>query len=422
MAFGGAAVRPSELLIDQKIEAKIEPVLSELGARPYFPRPDDRSDFRQRPGAPPYGDINARFAKLEVGLRLWVDIPRETQIRLATDPDFAGLVHFNHVFFGESVQPAQGTLDFYHGGPGGPAVATSPPALQPESANRPPDIALLDTGLPANLNIIHPKVMNRVLSGGALWPLPSGELDPLDDPANIVLDTQAGHGLFICGLITKMTQVIQGMPPLEIQSCRVMHSDGVVDEAMLVNTLVGLAAAGPRVINLSLGGYSVDDELPVPLHNAISGLLSSGHVVVAAAGNAGGTPYSTRKFWPAAMAGVIAVGAYDSISGGATLWPKSNGADVYAPGVGVRSTFVEWPLPNQAGTPVFHKGATWSGTSFAAPLVAAAIAASLAGSNQTAAQWLGALTDAPASWPTTPGKNVAVAKKFVMTANPATWA
>jgi subtilisin family serine protease len=66
-----------------------------------------------------------------------------------------------------------------------------------------------------------------------------------------------------------------------------------------------------------------------------------------------------------------------------------NWVDVYAPGMTVYSTYLQatWLLPNDAPPPRPMDGwATWSGTSFAAPQVAAAIANTLRQSGGTARQ------------------------------------
>ena len=126
------------------------------------------------------------------------------------------------------------------------------------------------------------------------------------------------------------------------------------------------------MINLSLGGYTLDGAPPLLLARPWHGLLDGNdRVVVAAAGNDG---LADQKFWPAAFAGadldwagqVVAVAAHD----GKELYEWSNrGAWVTlaAPGADIVSTYVH---RDNFGTGM----AQWSGTSFAAPAVAAAIA------------------------------------------------
>jgi len=104
--------------------------------------------------------------------------------------------------------------------------------------------------------------------------------------------------------------------------------------------------------------------------------VGSDSVVVAAAGNNS----STRLFWPAALKGVLAVGALDKA--GKLRAPFSNHGwwvDCSAPGVDVLSSFVEYEETGPAvpgRTPqTFKRWATWNGTSFAAPKVAGEIVA-----------------------------------------------
>ncbi|MEA2590127.1 MAG: hypothetical protein QOH66_3054, partial [Actinomycetota bacterium] len=111
---------------------------------------------------------------------------------------------------------------------------------------------------------------------------------------------------------------------------------------------------------------------------------------VAAAGNQG----VARPFWPAAQKRVIAVGALDP---GAQTAPEAKATGAMAPaayrnfggwvdagalGAGVSTFFLEWSdpvLPLGPGVALaardFHGWAKWSGTSFATPAVAGAIAA-----------------------------------------------
>jgi len=100
------------------------------------------------------------------------------------------------------------------------------------------------------------------------------------------------------------------------------------------------------------------------------------------------------------------VGAFDSCDGAQVPADFTNhGAwvDVCAPGVMLRSSYVKGTWQASDGARVFERGARWSGTSFAAPLVAAEIARRqvLAGGSRTARQaaddLLAELPDSP--WP-----------------------
>ena len=117
-----------------------------------------------------------------------------------------------------------------------------------------------------------------------------------------------------------------------------------------------LAAMLPRVnapvINLSLGGYTQGDIAPPSA--TVFAQLDPNVAVVAAAGNHG----SDEPFWPAAFKRVIAVGGLDTTSGPPTRAGFSNygdWVDIYAPGVGVRSTYLKarWQQPDDpTGWPI----------------------------------------------------------------------
>jgi len=115
-----------------------------------------------------------------------------------------------------------------------------------------------------------------------------------------------------------------------------------------------------------------------PVIGLLLGALAAGFAVVAAAGNNN----SQEPFWPAAFKRVVSVGALDTRDGTARLAGFSNhGAwvDVYVPGVRILSTYLEatWKLPSDPEPRALDGYAYWSGTSFAAPQVAAMTANAL---------------------------------------------
>jgi subtilisin family serine protease len=158
---------------------------------------------------------------------------------------------------------------------------------------------------------------------------------------------------------------------VRVRIVKVLDANGICTEADLAAALVGLDDVD--VVNLSLGGFSHSDHPPVLLQAALATLLENfDRAVVAAAGNEGS---DDRPYWPAAFAGtslpfarqVVSVAAHD----GSQLCPWSNSGpwvDLAAPGSDIVSTYVTHPE--------FPTGfARWSGTSFAAPFVVAAVAA-----------------------------------------------
>lgn len=234
----------------------------------------------------------------------------------------------NHVLSGQPL---------FFGGPGGPpAPATAPPYEPGEPCDV--TVAVLDTGLAP-----HPWLERWYSDDIAETP---------DADGDGALDRQAGHGTFVAGLI------LRHAPGVRLRVLRLLDSDGLCDEAALLRALAVLRGGGPiDVVNLSFGGHTFDDAPPLGLAEALAGFPA----VVACAGNTA----SSRPFWPAALPGVVAVGALD---GDARAGFSAYGpwVDVWAQGVGLTSSFLDYGD--------FRGYATWSGTSFAAAVVAGALA------------------------------------------------
>lgn len=265
---------------------------------------------------------------------------------------------------------------------GGPADQAQVPVEVPSApahgtpSSREVNVAILDTGIAA-----HPWFESEP------WYADCGleDAELLDmAPEDDVLDSQAGHGTFVAGIVRRHA------PGAQLVPMRVLASDGVCDELDLVRALHRLRrwSAGRDkpidVVNLSLGGYTFDDQ-PSPLVADALMALGRGTVVVACAGNAA----SDRLFWPAAMKNVVAVGALDS--DGSDRAPFSNygwWVDACAVGERVTSSFVTFdgsvPSTGDHDQDRFSGYAVWSGTSFATPVVAGAVAAAMASDDVTA--------------------------------------
>lgn len=221
------------------------------------------------------------------------------------------------------------------------------------------------------------------------------------DPLIGELETTVGHSTFISGIVRQVA------PDAQVLAIRIMHSDGVVNEYDLIEALgllacrVADAEAGDMdkmvdVVSLSLGYFDesrADVTYSSGLWQAIEALLSLGVVVVAAAGN-----FSTRRhFYPAAFSTLPTPGPVPLISVGA-LNPNGTKAlfsdggrwvTAWAKGASVVSTYpydIDGCVSPQvkmdgreALDPDDYAGgfAVWSGTSFAAPLLAAHIARQL---------------------------------------------
>jgi Subtilase family len=256
----------------------------------------------------------------------------------------------NHLVHGQPM--------WWTGPAGRPRPAAPPPAPRVAAVRRPVTVAVLDTGLSP-----HPWY------DATDWYAAQRDevAEVLDADLDYELDAQAGHGTFIAGVL------LRHAPGARIRAKRVIGGDGVGDELDVLRALAWLASWGRAdVVNLSLGCHTYDDR-PSPLVARAIAALGRRTVVVACAGNHA----SDRPFWPAALKHVIAVAALD---GADRAWFSDYGwwVDACAPGVGVASCFVRFdgPRPPVRGIDPdeFHGYASWSGTSFAAPAVAGAIA------------------------------------------------
>jgi hypothetical protein len=354
----GFLYRPRQVLFETGI-MQTQPVETEL----------------QRQGGVPDDQLNGGFVKAKLPVQAYlmppeVDIPelvaqlRERRERGEPVPN----VSPNHVFCGE---PGD-----YHGGPYGEPASASPfsEAGYGKPAKGAPEIAVLDTGYDTQIEILHPGLEPRVAFQ------PGTQENPLTPSG--YLAQEAGHGTFIDGIIMQLA------PPVSILQVTLLNPAGVTDDASLALAISALGNSVP-VINVSLGGYTQGDSAP-PASSAAIAALPDTVVVVAAAGNNG----SNEPFWPAALKSnnVVSVGALDTTLGAPQVADFSNygtWVDVYAPGMNVYSTYLQanWLLPNDNPPPRPIDGwAIWSGTSFATPQVAAAIANTLLQSGVTALQ------------------------------------
>ncbi|MFP5334956.1 MAG: S8 family peptidase [Actinomycetes bacterium] len=310
-----------------------------------------------------------------------------------------------------------GTGDHLVAGRGGRAPVTwvgQRPHRRPdrELTGRRPVVAVLDTGCGP-----HPWLDGVVQTDVRLDGVPAGLTDPATDPeahGDLVgplvgaLDTHAGHGTFIAGLVHQIC------PDADVLAIRVMASDGVVKESALLHALGVLRVLAQRyrdsggadgravdVVVLSLGYHheSPDDAaFDTPLLAAVTALGELGCAVVAAAGNSATTdPLYPAAFAPHAGGPVPAVvdGCVPVTSVAATnpdgtvalfsnagtwirCWQKGAALVSTMPTTfnGGRQPVVRYTAPD--GSPRatldpddFRDGfGVWSGTSFAAPVCA----------------------------------------------------
>jgi len=175
----------------------------------------------------------------------------------------------------------------------------------------------------------------------------------------IIMDSGA-HGIFSQEIVERMT----GHRPdlIEMPQNAPAAAFGFFVESTVLDAIDRVDPGLASVINMSFGTVTCNNEPPPLLADAIASKLDAhgGLIIVASAGN----DSSDRPSWPAALPDVIAVGAladditracFSNYNGDFGAW-----VDAWAPG--------------QEVSPSATSG-QWSGTSFAAPQVTAALVA-----------------------------------------------
>jgi subtilisin family serine protease len=202
-------------------------------------------------------------------------------------------------------------------------------------------------------------------------------IDPLDampSPPDGFLDLGAGHGTFVAGVVQQVA------PGADIAVYRALDSDGIGSKVDIACAMVRAVRDGAQILNLSLGLETLDDRPPVAFEVAleliddIAAKRGREVLVVAAAGNYG----RARPCWPAASCQVVAVAGLTQHLAPAQWSSRGPWVDCSTLGEGVWSTYVagtESPLVDP-DPEVFPKDAwaLWTGTSFAAPQIAGAVA------------------------------------------------
>lgn len=255
-----------------------------------------------------------------------------------------------------------------------PTVVQYPALYWPEQANAAGngklspagavDVAVIDTGL-----------TKQRRSDGWLDPSTvTGDIDELDRYAELTyLDFAAGHGSFAAGVVQSIE------PQARIRLYLALDTDGVGNLADVADAIVTAARAGAQIINLSLGIRTQDGQPPSVLVKAIDTVnaLPDPPLLIAAAGNFG----DFAKTFPAGCDTVVAVGSLTSAldrsrwsNYGSWVSCSTIGEGIVAPYVRGRTdprfgAIKHFPV---AGTE--DSWAAWSGTSFAAPQITAAVA------------------------------------------------
>jgi hypothetical protein len=275
---------------------------------------------------------------------------------------------------------------------------------------RRPVVAILDTGIGKHDWLTAENVIRAPRLFGARIGLPPARsgVTGVSDPLTGLIDPDAGHGTFIAGLIR------QTAPDAMLLDIPIFGGGGVVAESVLLAALqrlviwhqlgvAGVPGYQPiDVVSLSLGYYHehpLDLNYDALLKAPLEALVRSGVLVVVSAGN----DATSRPMYPAAFSlttppdalPVISVGALNPDSTTALFSNDGDWVSTRRAGASLVSTY---PVTVQAGAnpavsvrttggrvrasidpDSFVSGfATWSGTSFAAPVLAGQLAAHLA--------------------------------------------
>lgn len=195
----------------------------------------------------------------------------------------------------------------------------------------------------------------------------------------------AGHGTFIAG-------VVRCMAPLTDVFVEGFAVGGVggggILESEMVRQLEEAMTHDPKVINLSAGCRTRLDLPSIAFSRFYRRhLKGTDCVLVAAAGN----DSWAAPFWPAAFDWAVGVGSLDRDGRVSAFSNYGVSADVYALGRNIVNAFPDGTFechetPNKGDIRVFGTGmARWSGTSFAAPIVAGLIAREISETGSSAA-------------------------------------
>ena len=300
-------------------------------------------------GEPEPGDLVRRYL---IGANADLDTVLDRLVRAAPEPL---RVTPNHVLL---------TCPRWHLSPDGePGVAAASFPAADRGTDGGVTVAVIDSGLPVGYTAN--TLLDPVIAD-------TDELESWTyDGTNPVLTFPQGHGSFVAGVVR------QHAPGARVRSYLAADQDGVSDEWALGRQIDLALDGGAAVINLSLGTPSRHDEALLGLSRlAADASGDQGPIVVAAAGNMD----TDRRFWPAAAPWAISVAAVEQTKGGghptrASFSDYGHWVDTCALGVDVVSSYEARPYRTFDGRLRYFDGAAvWSGTSFAAPRVSAAVA------------------------------------------------
>lgn len=216
-------------------------------------------------------------------------------------------------------------------------------------------IAQIDTGIDLN-NVALTQNLNS-----ASWNFVSNNANVQDDN---------GHGTAVASEMIaapSVTGLVGGAYDAQLMVLKTMDANGNGTEANLINAINYAVSHGANVINLSLGGVTPDGAELTALNNA----AAHGVIVCMAAGNAGASSTQYPANYAQQASTSIAVGSTALNLDGSTVAFASN---TNATGSSAPYNYVDAPGVHVLAYGLDGVLETWTGTSFATPLVAAEVA------------------------------------------------
>ena len=203
-------------------------------------------------------------------------------------------------------------------------------------------VAVVDSGLNRDIPDFSGRIVEpySILTGSSIWPAWSDTYGHGSGVAAVAV-AQGNDRLGIAGAAWNV----------KVMPVKIANSNSS-DDVTLAAGITYAVDRGADVINVSFAGT----ESSRTLESAVTYALSRGVVIVAAAGNNG----TWSVGYPAAIQGVIAVGATDSANNRCSFSNQGAALDIAAPG----SSILSYTVPS------ITSFARWSGTSFSSPLVA----------------------------------------------------
>jgi subtilisin family serine protease len=215
-------------------------------------------------------------------------------------------------------------------------------------------IAVIDTGV----DYTHPDLRDKMTDPASWYDFVNNDHDPIDDH---------GHGTHVAGIAAAASNNNAGISGVawgaKIMPLKALRENGTGPVSQIAAAIDHATDNGAHVINLSLGistplppTHPWVQEFSATLRRSIERAREHGLVLVASAGNDHSVVPDIPDPWsyPAAMDGVIAVGATNSRDTHASYSTVAQYLDVVAPGGdgtgGVYSTFPGGVYRGIAGT------------------------------------------------------------------------